>query len=183
MIRIALTKEVAQLLAPASMPAEGRPALPGPLARVAPLLRGPDTRVAGALPPNVTREGSVLVVRKVTAAALEQLLELWCLAYRDDLPATACPAWTTARYRRERSGPNIVETWKRPRDLRSSGVGDCDEFAIDEVVLLRKQGMDARPAVISTRPGYFHALVRAGEDLRDPSRAAVAVERSLYRKK
>jgi len=129
------------------------------------------------LPQGVERQGDILVVRRVFVPVLVSLVELWCTTYAEDLAPDAAPSWAVAAYVREK--PGAVEHWKRPRELRDSGQGDCEDHVIYEVVRLRRLGTVANPAIRPTRERRYHAIVQAQNELLDPSRAARAARLAL----
>jgi hypothetical protein len=127
----------------------------------------------------VPRAGALLLVAPVTAPSLAALMELFARQFRDQLDGDAWPSWAVASYAREKTGGR-PERWKAPLELATDGKGDCEDHVIYELVRHWARGDDARAHVLSTRPGKFHAVMRAGGLILDPSRAARDARRGLY---
>jgi hypothetical protein len=77
-------------------------------------------------------------------------------------------------YRRERG----TERWQPATDLLRNMRGDCEDLAAYRAAELRMEGEPATVAIIRTRRGSFHAVVRRGDgSIEDPSRILLAIER------
>ena len=81
-------------------------------------------------------------------------------------------------YRRE---PQGSEQWQPATDLLRSGQGDCEDLAAYRAAELRMEGEPAMVAIVRTRRGTYHAVVRRVDgSLEDPSRILLAIERGDY---
>lgn len=77
-------------------------------------------------------------------------------------------------YRRERG----TERWQPATDLLRNMQGDCEDLAAYRAAELRMEGEPATVAIVRTRRGSFHAVVRRGDgSIEDPSRILLAIER------
>lgn len=78
-------------------------------------------------------------------------------------------------YRREPIGK---EEWQSAANLLRTGEGDCEDLAAYRAAELRFEGEPATVAIVRTRRGSFHAVVRRGDGrIEDPSRILLAIER------
>lgn len=81
----------------------------------------------------------------------------------------ALPALYESGVRYEREPPGR-ERWLTIAELYASGIGDCEDLAAARVAELRLGGELARPRVVQTPKGSYHAVVeRADGTIEDPS--------------
>jgi len=77
-------------------------------------------------------------------------------------------------YRREPIGS---EAWQNATELLRTGEGDCEDLAGYRAAELRMQGEPAMVAIVLTRRGTYHAVVRHGDGtIEDPSKILLAIE-------
>jgi len=77
-------------------------------------------------------------------------------------------------YRRESRGH---EEWQSAVELLRSMQGDCEDLAAYRAAELRMEGEPATVAIIRTRRGSYHAVVRRADGtLEDPSRILLKIE-------
>jgi len=78
-------------------------------------------------------------------------------------------------YRKE---PHGSEQWQNAIDLLRSFQGDCEDLASYRAAELRMDGEPAMVAIVRTRRGTYHAVVRRVDGtIEDPSRILLAIER------
>ena len=69
------------------------------------------------------------------------------------------------------------EEWQNAVELLRSGEGDCEDLAAYRAAELRMQGEPATVAIVRTRRGTYHAVVRRADGTtEDPSRVCLRLE-------
>lgn len=77
-------------------------------------------------------------------------------------------------YRREPIGE---EHWQTATELLRNGLGDCEDLSAYRAAELRMLGEPAGVAIVPTRRGSFHAVVRRGDGrIEDPSKILIVLE-------
>jgi hypothetical protein len=81
-------------------------------------------------------------------------------------------------YRREPIGS---EQWQCATELLRTREGDCEDLAAYRAAELRMDGEPATVAIVLTRRGTYHAVVRHGDGtIEDPSKILLAIEAAGY---
>ncbi len=78
-----------------------------------------------------------------------------------------------ARYQREPAGRDV---WQTPAELAASGVGDCEDFAIDAMFRVINAGMTARLGCWWRSDGQMHMVCLVYGEAKDPWVLDVAVD-------
>jgi predicted transglutaminase-like cysteine proteinase len=61
-------------------------------------------------------------------------------------------------------GEGSVDNWQRPAETLKLGTGDCEDYAILKIAILRAYGIDARFTVVDTGINVKHAVAIAPID-------------------
>jgi predicted transglutaminase-like cysteine proteinase len=78
-----------------------------------------------------------------------------------------------ARYQRESGGRDV---WQTPAELAASGVGDCEDFAIDAMFRTINAGMSARIGCCRRSDDQMHMVCMVYGSFTDPWVLDVAVD-------